>query len=81
MIIYLEAFTNASLSQLQKILHGFQGRVISFYGAQLEKYTAFLSAANSDVRALLASEAVTFSLTPQRLKANRRQGISLFSHT
>ncbi|VDN25208.1 unnamed protein product, partial [Gongylonema pulchrum] len=57
------------------------GRVVSFYGAQLEKYTAFLSAANSDVRALLTSEAITFSLTPLRLKANRRQGISLFSHT
>uniref|UniRef100_A0A915PWR9 PAN2 UCH domain-containing protein n=1 Tax=Setaria digitata TaxID=48799 RepID=A0A915PWR9_9BILA len=57
------------------------GRVVSFYGAQLDKYTAFLSAANSNIRALLASETVIFSLTSKRLKANRRQGISLFTHT
>uniref|UniRef100_A0A158Q771 USP domain-containing protein n=1 Tax=Elaeophora elaphi TaxID=1147741 RepID=A0A158Q771_9BILA len=63
------------------VLYNFQGRVVSFYGAQLDKYTAFLSAANSNIRALLASEAVIFSLTSKRLKANRRQGISLFIHT
>ncbi|VDK79942.1 unnamed protein product [Litomosoides sigmodontis] len=57
------------------------GRVVSFYGAQLDKYTAFLSEANSSIRALLASETVIFSLTSKRLKANRRQGISLFTHT
>ncbi|VBB26169.1 unnamed protein product [Acanthocheilonema viteae] len=57
------------------------GRVVSFYGAQLDKYTAFLSTANSGIRALLASETVIFSLTSKRLKANRRQGISLFTHT
>ncbi|VDK63140.1 unnamed protein product [Onchocerca ochengi] len=57
------------------------GRVVSFYGAQLDKYTAFLSEANSNIRALLASETVIFSLTSKRLKANRRQGISLFTHT
>ncbi|VDM08347.1 unnamed protein product [Wuchereria bancrofti] len=57
------------------------GRVVSFYGAQLDKYTAFLSATNSNIRALLASETVIFSLTSKRLRANRRQGISLFTHT
>ncbi|VDM97208.1 unnamed protein product [Thelazia callipaeda] len=57
------------------------GRVVSFYGAELEKYTAFLSATNSDVRALLASETAVFSLTQKHLKADRRQGISLFTHT
>ncbi|CAG9536218.1 unnamed protein product [Cercopithifilaria johnstoni] len=57
------------------------GRVVSFYGAQLDKYTAFLSAANSNIRSLLASETVIFSLTSKRLKANRREGISLFTHT
>ncbi|EFO27844.2 hypothetical protein LOAG_00636 [Loa loa] len=57
------------------------GRVVSFYGAQLDKYTAFLSASNSSIRSLLASETVIFSLTSKRLRANRRQGISLFTHT
>nr|CRZ24545.1 BMA-PANL-2 [Brugia malayi] len=56
------------------------GRVVSFYGAQLDKYTAFLSSTNSNIRALLASETVIFSLTSKRLRANRRQGISLFTH-
>ncbi|MFH4981440.1 hypothetical protein AB6A40_008149 [Gnathostoma spinigerum] len=55
------------------------GRVTSFYGIQLEKYTAFVSA-HSDVRALLATETLLLSLSNNRLKANRRQGISVFSH-
>ncbi|VDM41833.1 unnamed protein product [Toxocara canis] len=55
-------------------------RVVSYYGTQLDKYTAFVSA-QTDVRALLVTESLVLSLTAQRLKANRRQGISLFSHS
>uniref|UniRef100_A0A915ANS2 USP domain-containing protein n=1 Tax=Parascaris univalens TaxID=6257 RepID=A0A915ANS2_PARUN len=55
-------------------------RVVSFFGTQLDKYTAFISA-QTDVRSLLITESTVLSLTAQRLKANRRQGISLFSHS
>lgn len=56
------------------------GRVVSYYGTQLEKYTAFVTG-QTDVRSMIVTETAVLALTAQRLKANRRQGISIFNHT
>lgn len=62
-----------------------QGRVVSYYGPGLEKYTAFQSVpANSehmDVRSLLTIEPGVLSLSAKQLKCNRRQGLNHFTHS
>ncbi|VDN60862.1 unnamed protein product [Dracunculus medinensis] len=56
------------------------GRVVSFYGGDLVKYTAFLSA-KADIRHITVTETLVLSLTEQKLRANRRQGIPIFSYS
>uniref|UniRef100_A0A914VMZ4 PAN2-PAN3 deadenylation complex catalytic subunit PAN2 N-terminal domain-containing protein n=1 Tax=Plectus sambesii TaxID=2011161 RepID=A0A914VMZ4_9BILA len=61
------------------------GRVVSYYGPALEKYTAFqtvpLNSEHMDIRALQAIEPGVLALSSKQLACNRRQGLSHFVHS
>lgn len=52
---------------------------MSYYSPQLERYTSFVST-SSVVRDILSTEAIVLSLTQERLRGFRRQGLPLFTH-
>uniref|UniRef100_A0A0N5ANV8 Exonuclease domain-containing protein n=1 Tax=Syphacia muris TaxID=451379 RepID=A0A0N5ANV8_9BILA len=55
------------------------GRVVSYYGPQLDRYTAFISCP-SVVQDILCTENAVLTLTQERLRSHRRQGLPLFTH-
>ena len=56
------------------------GHVTSYYGLDLQKYTSFQVHQNNEIRQLLTVNGQVFSLTPDSLRCNSKQGRPQFKH-
>jgi len=57
-----------------------QGRVASFYGCELRKYTGFRVSTTSDIRSILSITEGPLILTSDSLSLYTRQGLNIFNH-
>ncbi len=68
--------------QINKSIDGYflQGRVASFYGCELRKYTGFRVSTTSDIRSILSITEGPLILTSDSLSLYTRQGLNIFNH-
>ncbi|CAF1323566.1 unnamed protein product [Rotaria sordida] len=57
-----------------------EGRVASFYGCELRKYTGFRVSTTSDIRSILSITEGPLILTSDSLSLYTRQGLNIFHH-
>ncbi|CAF2887168.1 unnamed protein product [Rotaria sp. Silwood2] len=58
-----------------------KGRVASFYGCELRKYTGFRVSTTSDIRSILSITEGPLILTSDSLSLYTRQGLNIFHHS
>lgn len=77
---YERPFTHHESSTYIENLLFLKGRVASFYGCELRKYTGFRVSTTSDVRSILSITEGPLILTSDSLSLYTRQGLNIFNH-